>query len=393
MGVTFKPVFNRKSITNKSGFYSISLRVTIDRKSKYINPDLPKIEKKYWAGKSNKWVKESHPSSFEINSLLQRKISELDQFIIKTKLINRPLNFDAIQEFYFKKGDSTIFNDYAEGYINNLKGFALNTLKVYNTFLKHLNAFNPKIRFADLDEELLIAFKDFLKDEKKLKGGAAKKYFDKLKVICKEAVKKGYLEVNQNPFYYADIKIKVGKPKRTFLEFDEIKAIKELDLTGEVLEIHRDHFLFQVFSGLYYKDLKELRKSDLNYSDLGVYILGNRTKNDNPFIIPIYKFPHACELIKKYDDPESDRVFPKTISDQKHNGHLKALAKKIETDKNITNKVARHSYAQLWMSQGVERQFVSKLLAHTEENTTQHYYDISIHNINEKLAGVTFKGI
>lgn len=393
MGVTFKPVFNRLSSKNKSGLYSIHIRITIDRKTDYINPKLPKISLEAWSGKQNKWVKESHPSSFEINSLLQRKLSELDTFIVRSKINQRSISFETIGEFYFKQGDGTIFNDFAKEYVRNLKGFALNTLKVYKTFLKHLDAFNPEIKFAHLDEGLLNSFKDYLRITKELKGGATKKYFDKFKVICKESVKKGYLEVNQNPFYYSDIKIKVGKPKRTFLEIDEIKAIKNLELEGSVLDIHRDHFLFQVYSGLYYKDLKELRNKDLNYSDLGVYILGNRSKNDNPFIIPIYKFPHASELIAKYKDEKSDRVFPLTISDQKHNEHLKAIAKRIGIDKNITNKVARHSYAQLWMSQGVERQFVSKLLAHTEENTTQQYYDISIHNINSKLAQVNFEDL
>jgi len=260
MGVTFKPVFNRLQTKNKSGLYSIHLRDTIDRKTDYINPKLPKVDSKSWSGKENKWVKESHPSSYEINSLLQRKISELDSFIVKTKLMQRPVSFEAIKEFYFKQGDGTVFNDFALEYIKGIKGFSLNTIGVYHTFLKHLNSFNKRIRFADLNETLLNSFKDYLQFELGLKGGATKKYFDKFKVICKEAVKKGYLEVNQNPFFYADLKIKVEKPKRTFLEIHEIKSIRELDLSGQVIEMHRDHFLFQVYSGLYYKDLKELRK-------------------------------------------------------------------------------------------------------------------------------------
>ena len=44
MGVTFTPVFNRKGLTNKSGLYSINLRVTIDRKTSYINPKLPRVQ-------------------------------------------------------------------------------------------------------------------------------------------------------------------------------------------------------------------------------------------------------------------------------------------------------------------------------------------------------------
>ncbi len=100
MGITFKPIFNRLQVKNKSGLYSIHLRITIDRKTDYINPKLPKVEEKSWSGKENKWVKESHPNSYEINSLLQRKISELDAFIVRTRLRQRSVTFDAIKDFY-----------------------------------------------------------------------------------------------------------------------------------------------------------------------------------------------------------------------------------------------------------------------------------------------------
>ncbi len=37
--------------------------------------------------------------------------------------------------------------------------------------------------------------------------------------------------------------------------------MKEFDLSGEVLDMHRDHFLFQIYSRLSYKDLKQLKKT------------------------------------------------------------------------------------------------------------------------------------
>ncbi|MEP0366869.1 MAG: site-specific integrase [Cyclobacteriaceae bacterium] len=390
MGVTFKPVFNRLNTKNKSGLYSIHVRVTIDRETNYINPKLVKIESRYWAGRQNKWVKESHPNSYEINSLLQRKLGELDTFIVRNKIMGRPISFTAINDFYFKQGDGTIFNEYVSDYIRNLKGMALNTLKVYGTFQKHLNRFNPKIKFSDLSENLLNEFKEYLQSEAGLKGGATKKYFDKLKVICKDAVKQGYLEVNRNPFYYSDVKIKVEKPRRTYLEIEEIRSIANLELGETPLSKHRDHFLFMVFTGLYYKDLKNLTKMDLNRNKLGTYIIGNRIKNENAFIIPVYKFPIAEGIITKYASEVSHLVFPDTISDQKFNEHLKTLAAMAGVGKTVTNKVARHSYAQLWMSKGAERQFVSKLLGHTEEDTTQEYYNISIHDVERKLSAITF---
>ncbi|MEO9968132.1 MAG: site-specific integrase [Reichenbachiella sp.] len=391
VGVTFQPVFNRKKTKNKSGLYSIHVRVTIDRKTEYINPDLPKIETNYWSGRQNKWVKESHPNSYEINSLLQRKLGELDNYLVQTKLKRRIASFETIKEYFFRQGDGTIFNDFVNEYLKNLRGLALNTIKVYQTFEKHLNSFNPRIKFSELNEELLYDFKRYLQEELGHNGGTTKKYFDKFKVICKEAVRRGYIEVNHNPFFFSDLKFKIEKPKRTYLEVEEIKTLINLKFTSAKLEMHRDHFIFMTFSGLYYRDLKNLKKSDLKRKSKKAYISGNRSKNKNPFLIPIYKFPVALQLIEKYEDPSSHLIFPNTISDQKFNEHLKEFATMAEIDKTITNKVARHTNVQLWIGAGVERQFVSKMVGHSEEATTQHYYDMSIHNIDSKISEIDFK--
>ena len=139
MGVTFTPVFNRLGQKNKSGLSSIHLRVTIDRKSNYINTKLPKVKREAWSGKQNKWVKESHSGSFEINSLLQRKMSELDQFILKLKLWDRPVTFEQLKDFYFRRGDGSSFNQYIDDYIRTVKGLDLNTIKAYKTFQKPFN--------------------------------------------------------------------------------------------------------------------------------------------------------------------------------------------------------------------------------------------------------------
>ncbi len=391
MGVTFTPVFNRKGAKSKSGLYSIHIRVTIDRITDYINPKLPKIEKKYWSGKQNKWIKESHLSSFEINSLLQRKISDLDKFIVKLLIWEKPITHDAIKEFYTLKGDGSIFNEFIEEYIRTVRGIAPNTLKAYKTFEKHLNAFNPRIRFSDLNEDLLSKFKVYLEDEKELGGAAVKKYFDKFKVVCKAAVKKNLLDLNHNPFTTTDIKIKVDQAKRTYLQIAEIKKLKIASLKDKQLIRIRDLFLFQIYSGMYLSDLRKLKKVNLIMTELGYYIVDDRSKNRNQMIVPIYKFPNATEIIDKYSQSNTDFVFPDIGTDQYYNRQLKELGDLAKLDKSLTNKVGRHTNAQLWIGLGVERQFVSKMLGHTNEATTQHYYDIDIVNLNDKLGNVNFE--
>ncbi|MEQ8534252.1 MAG: tyrosine-type recombinase/integrase [Imperialibacter sp.] len=149
-------------------------------------------------------------------------------------------------------------------------------------------------------------------------------------------------------------------------------------------------FLFQVYTGLYYSDLKNLTRDAIRRNEQGSYIVGDRIKNNNAYMIPVYKFENAEKILSRYYDEKSYIVFPDTISDQKYNEKLKDIASKAKISKNITNKVAKHTNAQLYIASGAGRQFVSKLLGHSDEETTQEYYDISIHDIDARLKTIEF---
>jgi site-specific recombinase XerD len=389
MAVSYKPVFNRNNQNNKNGLYSIHIRVTIDRKSNYLNPGLKKIGKEFWAGKQNKWVKESHPLSFDINSLLQQKLLALARFEMTLVQNRRAITFDKFKDHFFRKGDGQVFNDYVDDYIKNIKDLAPNTIKVYNSFSTHLDNFNKRIYFHELTEDLVKEFDDFLiNKETTVRGAARKKYFDKFKKICKQAKRQGYLD--ENPFINDPVTIKVEKSKRVYLEVPEIKAIKDLSFNKEdvELEIHRDLFLFQCYSGLYYSDLKELRHEHLEYYNSNLYITNERLKTENTFIIPIYKFPNALRIINKYSERKSEFLFNGLISEQKYNEKLILIAKQAKLEKHITNKVGRHSNVQLWIAMGTERQYVSKMVGHSKEATTQLYYDMSPSNIESRVSHI-----
>jgi len=53
-------------------------------------------------------------------------------------------------------------------------------------------------------------------------------------------------------------------------------------------------------------------------------------------------------------------------------------------NKSVSNKVARHTNAQLWIRLGTNRPVVSRILGHSKEETTKTYYNI---DINEVIDG------
>lgn len=73
-----------------------------------------------------------------------------------------------------------------------------------------------------------------------------------LKRVIKYARKDNYLDPSQMEFLFDDVKIRVNKAKRTYLEPAEIKAWKEAKISKEkeYLERDRDLFLFQIYTGV-----------------------------------------------------------------------------------------------------------------------------------------------
>ena len=161
-------------------------------------------------------------------------------------------------EHYSKKADPNVFNEYVSEYMKSIRGKSLNTLKKYRTFVKYLNEFNDKVSFSQLTEAFFQRFAAWLRDEKMLIGVTVYKYFDPFKVICKQAVKDGYME--KDPFLNVSLGVKATKGKRVYLEVEEITRLKNVKLPTDRtdLEHARQHWLFCFYAGFYYSDLQTL---------------------------------------------------------------------------------------------------------------------------------------
>ena len=69
-------------------------------------------------------------------------------------------------------------------------------------------------------------------------------------------------------------------------------------------------FLIQIYTGYYYQDLKNMKKSQLvKDPKYGFFIMWERDKNGYNMIILLLKFPHANYVLKKYADTDLGRKF------------------------------------------------------------------------------------
>lgn len=256
MGCSFKPVVNWANRRNKTGRYSIFIRVTVDRRSLNLNAG-EKIEEESWSGKDDRWVKDSQPYSFEFNTLIRKKLQVLQQFEFKQKVFGNGITLEGLAKPLGKLADQNVFNKYVSQFIKTVKGKSLNTRKKYRTFERYLNEFNGKINFGQLNEGLFQSFASWL-ELKGLFGVTVHKYFDPFKVICKQAVKEGYLE--KDSFWGVWLGVKQTKGSRVYLECEEITRLKNVKLPGGRADLRaaRTYWLFCFYCGFYYSDLQRM---------------------------------------------------------------------------------------------------------------------------------------
>lgn len=117
------------------------------------------------------------------------------------------------------------------------------------------------------------------------------------------------------------------------------------------------------------KKVRILKKDQL-FNDVqhGYYIIGERDKNGQPTIIPLFKFPYAATILDRYRDTggEHDFLFRRKvfIEVQVYNRNLKLLGKMAGIPRRISNKTGRHTNAQMWIRFGAERPVLSRMLGH-----------------------------
>ena len=166
MTVSVTPLINYRNKTNANGFYSIHLRVTINRQQRYYKIKIPqKVRLKQWSGETDQWVHHNHPYAFEINNKINEKKTVVMNLIKRCYNLNKPVTFYLIDRELNRKGDRAILNDYINDYITRPpENVVLTevTWEKYNAFLKHLNDFQSKIPFSEVDDVFIARFRNYL---------------------------------------------------------------------------------------------------------------------------------------------------------------------------------------------------------------------------------------
>lgn len=157
------------------------------------------------------------------------------------------------------------------------------------------------------------------------------------------------------------------------------------------LEQVRDIFVFACFTGLSYIDVKELSKDHIRVSfDRNTWIMTKRSKSNVNVNVPLMDIPK--KILRKYESElPDDKVLP-VLSNQKMNVYLKEIGDVCGITKNLTFHLARHTFATtVTLAKGIPIETVSKMLGHTNIQTTQIYARITNEKISKDMRGLSAK--
>lgn len=234
--------------------------------------------------------------------------------------------------------------------------------------LPYIRQFGKGIRLDAVDETWLEGYKSFLLRETNLKQVTASHYFAALCHVLRLAFQNRY--ISRNPAQNVK-KIQEPESVKVWLTKEELEKLAATPLHGVLGAAIKKSFLFACMVGLRISDLKSLTWGNIVRSPSPT-ILKQQQKTKNVVGIPINS--SAWAIIK--DDAlhnHDELIFPELKSKTSATQYFRVWTRTAGIEKKIGWHTARHTFAVLALEGGADLYTVSKLLGHTDIQTTQVY--------------------
>lgn len=389
-------LIQRKKV-NKRGFLPIMCRITLKKERKEFSTGIM-IQPSWWVKKSQE-VKGNVENSNVINSRLNQIRQKLDKTHLLLEVEN--LDFDVNDILKAYRGEKTkreytlilVIQEH-NSYNEKLIGREIKKVswqKFENT-LTHIKGFlkwkykQVDIKLKGLKYQFIVDFEYYLKVVEGMQQSTINKNTQRFKKMINFAVAREYISVN--PFMLH--KPKAVKKDVVYLTSKELKEIEGKEITIPRIAEIRDCFVFCCYTGLAFKEMSNLRKSNIIRGDRGdLKIEVVRQKTGKRVTIPL--LPKAFRILEKYKSILSgDRVLP-SKTNAHFNAYLKEIADLCGIEKNLTHHLARKTFATtVLLYNNVPIEIVSKLLGHSRIGITQaHYGSILQEKVDNEMKRIS----
>lgn len=209
--------------------------------------------------------------------------------------------------------------------------------------------------------------------------------------ILNFAEKIGLLKIN--PFKL--FRFHIEKKYPLYLTEDEVDLITHKIFLTDRLNRIRDVFVFCCWTGLSYRDVCNLKISDIQFRNKQYWLIIVRQKTNNISQIPLLDVP--LKILENYHPDFHEYPCEKPLfsisSNQRTNEYLKEITNLCGIRKNISFHIARHTFATLALNKGVSLESVSKILGHTNIRTTMIYANVTNQKIESEMKKMSNNNI
>lgn len=388
--------FIRRTKTVKTGETPIMLRITIEGQLAEIQLKR-RIKAEQW-NQAKERCTGRDSVSLEINRYLEsvklrlfdiHRNMEIDgKYINPMGIKRRFLGLDNEHKMLFQVFQE--HNDKCRELIG--KDFAKVTVSRFDTSLRYLKEMTLKqyrikeIPLKEVNHAFIQDFIHFLKTEKNLQENTVIRYMKTIKKIINLSIANDW--ITKNPF--ANIRFHEQEVHKEFLTKEELEIlqVKEFDLPR--LDLVRDVFLVQCFTGLAFIDVSELRPEHIVPDNEGnMWIRKARTKTKVMCNIPLLDIP--LQIIEKYKEHplcQKKGVLLPVLCNQKMNSYLKEISDFCGIKKNLTTHTGRHTFSTVVaLANNVSLENVAKMLGHTSTKMTQRYAKVLDQSILRDMQG------
>lgn len=389
--------FIRRTRALKSGENPIMLRISIEGQlaemqlKRAVKPNLWNQDKERCTGKD--------AASLEINRYLDSvKLRLLDihrNLELEDKLINpmevkrKFLGLDEEHKMFLQVFQE--HNDKCRELIG--KDYAKVTISRFDTCLKYMKEMTLKkyrikdIPLKEVNNAFIQDYIHFLKVEKNLSENTLIRYMKVIKKITNMALANDWM--TKNPF--VNIRFHEQEVHKEFLTKEELEILRTKKFDIPRLDLVRDVFLFQCWTGLAFIDVSELTEEHIVPDNEGnLWIRKARQKTKVMCNIPLLDIP--LQILEKYKEHplcQKKGVLLPVMSNQKVNSYLKEIADFCGIKKQISSHTGRHTFSTVVaLANNVSLENVAKMLGHTSTKMTQRYAKILDQSILRDMQGV-----
>ena len=378
MGHSIK-IFLNKSKIRKDGLCPVYLRCTINRIKFEVSLSL--------YGNENTFDETSGlfrgKKQTDANLIIEGEKAKLTDIITRMRLARKSLSAKKVKDLYTKTCSDEDFIEFMERFAEAkyLKDeITEGRKKRYTVIANKLRAFTDrgKLPFSDISKEFIEEFsaneKRYLSKLAKEQGRGTTNTLNTIatglkiiKSVCSEAVRQNLLL--ENPFNEVKIRtVKVEKPSLTVTEVKRLIKLQQSKSLNPMLKESLEQFLFAIFTGIRFSDLKIIGKNNIKDGMLS-FIAKKTKRHGSKARVPL--LPICMKIIEGRESP----FFPK-YENQPFNRNLKIIAEMAKIETQMTAHTARHTFISMYLRAGGKIDVAQQFTALTNIKQVMDYNQV-----------------